>query len=671
MFNSLQYIIVYMSNIEDIIYNKITSIKLNSSVNTCTSCTIKIHILPEIELMSVDIPNKINVLLPFGKFKFIIIKTQYHISTNEITLVCKHKSFLMLQSRDYNFFMKSTPKKIIQNICDEYKQNYSKIDFIINEEYELYTQFNETYENFLHRICNENSSNWICNQDDSIQVGSLDSIKEKNDHLFNCISNFIYHKSTYGSLTQLWNYDPDNTNEVKIEKIENAHDLYTNSNIYVPFSTTKMHEYGQKYKDKPSFISGDILFHVPNQIHLGSIIEYNDKDFIISSYEYSESNNIVPCIRFIAQDILDTPTYIYPIIHPIRGYIRTESSETKTKIDDKSRVFVELVLDKKKQMIPVKHIQKFTTEDISSWTLPTENNEVIINFIDNDCNQPIVIGSIYNNTNTVTMDNPETSVVIASVLGKEGNYSTIAINYKKDQECVLIESSGEVKVNSQSNLLICIDGEDTKNALNIEHGDYDIVITKGDMTWTLDKGNISIKCKSLTIESEETDINTEKTINLTAETINLKAEKLVSIESKDITFTSDNITSTASKDIKSEANNISNTAKLDLKNEALNISNKATVDLKNEGLNISNKAQVEIKSEGLMISTKAITALKLEGLMIDINAQVMIKLQAIIADNKGLGMFMINSATIVLPDGTIVSPRALIADGVMRIGIPS
>ena len=107
--------------------------------------------------------------------------------------------------------------------------------------------------------------------------------------------------------------------------------------------------------------------------------------------------------------------------------------------------------------VPV--VQSIAGEKFGVYALPRVGQEVLINFIDNDPDQPIVIGCLYNAKNEApNSEEYLTSISTRSIPnGQEGH--EIRLNDKKDEEEVYVKSQKDLLLNVTNDMSVVVTGE--------------------------------------------------------------------------------------------------------------------------------------------------------------------------------------------------------------------
>lgn len=162
--------------------------------------------------------------------------------------------------------------------------------------------------------------------------------------------------------------------------------------------------------------------------------------------------------------------------------------------------------------------------------IPRIGNEVIVDFLGGDPDQPIITGCVYNADQTVpyTLPDNQTQSGIktrSSLNGTADNYNEIRFEDKKDEEeiCIHAEKDMNVVVENNATLKIGFDKKDAgdqtvdiynhrtvtldqgNDKLQIKKGNRDVMLDTGNHSLTISKGNqtISIDAGSSSMEAAQ------------------------------------------------------------------------------------------------------------------------------------------------------------------------
>jgi type VI secretion system secreted protein VgrG len=201
----------------------------------------------------------------------------------------------------------------------------------------------------------------------------------------------------------------------------------------------------------------------------------------------------------------------------------------------------------------------------SSWgmvAIPRIGQEVIVDFLEGDPDQPIIVGSVYNKENKVPYSLPDNMTQSGfksrSTSGKKDsgepkNFNEIRFEDKKDNEEVFIQAEKDFKRIVKNNDVLQVglqtkdDGDQTIEIYNNrtvtlkdgKEGNDKLTIEKGNREVTIEKGDRTVK-----IKNGSDDLNVKKKITYEAgDEIVLKVgkAKLIMKKSGQITIEGMNI----------------------------------------------------------------------------------------------------------------------------------
>ncbi len=166
-----------------------------------------------------------------------------------------------------------------------------------------------------------------------------------------------------------------------------------------------------------------------------------------------------------------------------------------------------------------------------AFFLPRVGHQVLVSFLGGDPDAPVVVGSLYNNTNMPQIKLPDDKTQSAvrsrsSPQGSAENYNELRFEDKKGEE--------EVTFQAERDFIALIKHDST---LTVKEGNQSITIQKGDQTLTVEKGKYSI--------TVEKDVATEvksghwlTTVKAGDSTTKVSAGKSLLEVAKDITIES-------------------------------------------------------------------------------------------------------------------------------------
>ena len=157
--------------------------------------------------------------------------------------------------------------------------------------------------------------------------------------------------------------------------------------------------------------------------------------------------------------------------------------------------------------------------------IPRLGQEVLVEFLNGDPDQPIITGRVYNAIETTPYALPanQTQSGIKShstKTGKDDNFNELRFEDQKDEEEIYFHAEKDFTqvVENNANIKIGLDKKDkgdqtievhNKRAITVNEGDETIDIKKGNRILTVDKGNQTIEIKvgdrSVDVGGKETD----------------------------------------------------------------------------------------------------------------------------------------------------------------------
>lgn len=340
-----------------------------------------------------------------------------------------------------------------------------------------------------------------------------------------------------------------------------------------------------------------------------------------------------------------------PKIYGTQTAIVVGESDEEIFPDEYGRVKVQFHWDQEgkkdeKSSCWIRVAQMWAAKGWGSMFIPHVGSEVVVSFLEGNPDKPLIIGSVYNATQTVPYKLPgeKTKSTIKTWSAEDGKApNEIRFEDKADkQELYLHAQKDHVILVENDRKLEVIGKEDTKIKLDrttlIEEGNESLTVSKGDRTIEISEGKetytVAKGTRDLTIKDAETHTNeagyTQKVSknyvlkvdgNLEIDvggTISIKAGKSFDTEAgTDMTHTAKmNLTNDAGKDLTNKAKmNLTNDAGMDLTNKAtMNLDNKATMNLTNKGnMNVTNDAGLQLVMKGTMVEMKGSAMAKVDG----------------------------------------------------------
>jgi len=149
--------------------------------------------------------------------------------------------------------------------------------------------------------------------------------------------------------------------------------------------------------------------------------------------------------------------------------------------------------------------------------IPRIGNEVIVDFIDGDPDQPIITGMIYNPDSMPPYALPEHKTrsgikTRSSTKGTADHFNEIRFEDKKGSEEIYIhaETNMNTVVENSQYLEVGVSKNDPGEQKSVIHGDQDLTIKKGNQTVTIEKGDQTIAVvegsRTLTVSQDQKTI---------------------------------------------------------------------------------------------------------------------------------------------------------------------
>jgi type VI secretion system secreted protein VgrG len=295
--------------------------------------------------------------------------------------------------------------------------------------------------------------------------------------------------------------------------------------------------------------------------------------------------------------------------------------------------------------------QMWAGKGFGAMFIPRMGSEVVVSFLDGNPDKPLIIGSVYNATQTIPYKMPgektkSTILTWSSKDGKAGN--EIRFEDKTDKEelylhaqkdhVILVENDRKLEVLGKEDISITKDRTTTilegNETLAVSKGDRTIEVSKGNETYTIAKGT-----RSLTVKDAETHTNKDGFTQKVTKDYVLKVDGDLSIDVKgNITIKAgQKVTTKAGTELLNQAGTgltnkagteLLNKAGTDLTNKAgMNLTNDAGMDLTNKaGMNLTNKATMELTNKASMnLTNDAGLQLVCKGTMVEIKGSAMAK----------------------------------------------
>lgn len=288
----------------------------------------------------------------------------------------------------------------------------------------------------------------------------------------------------------------------------------------------------------------------------------------------------------------------------------------------------------------VRVAQVWAGKSWGTFFIPRVGSEAVISFLEGDPDQPLVIGTLYNATQTVPYAQPgeKTKSTIKTNSSKGGGgFNEIRFEDKKDAEEIFIHAQKDMNIKVENdrtseilnnetstitkNRTITIKEEHDKltvskgnRTVEITEGNETLSVKKGDRLVQVEKGNEThtVKAKrSVTVEEAETHDNKADFTQTVKGDFTLKVDGNLTIDVKGkITIKSgqDMLINSSMKLTEKSGQDMTLKSGMNLKSQAgMNMEHKAGINLKNKaGVNLDNEA-------GAMMKNKASAMQQVDG----------------------------------------------------------
>jgi type VI secretion system secreted protein VgrG len=178
--------------------------------------------------------------------------------------------------------------------------------------------------------------------------------------------------------------------------------------------------------------------------------------------------------------------------------------------------------------------------------IPRIGQEVVVDFIEGDVDEPIIVGSVYNADNMppYTLPDGKTRSGIksrSSLKGSDENYNELRFEDKKGSEQIFVHAEKDLITEVESDETRSIGHDRTTTIQNnetktVKDGDEKITLEKGDQSLTISMGKQTVTIKgdqSLTLEQGDQSVNIQTGNQSTKITVGKsETEALQSIELK-------------------------------------------------------------------------------------------------------------------------------------------
>lgn len=167
-----------------------------------------------------------------------------------------------------------------------------------------------------------------------------------------------------------------------------------------------------------------------------------------------------------------------------------------------------------------------------AFFLPRVGHQVLVSFLGGDPDQPVIVGSLYNDVNMPQIKLPDDKTQSAlrtrsSPKGTAEMYNELRFEDKKDAEQVVFQAQKDfIGVIKHDSTLTVKEGNQT---VTVEKGNQTITVEKGDQSLTITKGKLTITVE----QNHATKVNKgDMTTEVTSGKSSLEASKDVALKSK-------------------------------------------------------------------------------------------------------------------------------------------
>jgi type VI secretion system secreted protein VgrG len=223
--------------------------------------------------------------------------------------------------------------------------------------------------------------------------------------------------------------------------------------------------------------------------------------------------------------------------------------------------------------------------------IPRVGDEVLVHFLEGDPDQPIVIGSVYNEANKplYTLPDEKTkSTIKTKSYPNDPGFNEIRFEDKKGKEEIFVHAEKDQNEVVKNNLTTTVGVDRTATIkkgddkitvekgdriIEVKQGDHKLTVGKGDRTVNVDTGESSlIVNKSIFVESKTAKIFIEAaeqiTLEVGASELVMKKDGSISIEGKNIAIEGSESVSISGGSVTSEAQKDHNIGGVTVRSEA-------------------------------------------------------------------------------------------------------
>jgi len=548
--------------------------------------------------------------------------------------------WLLTLRKNSQVFQQKTLSAILTSIFDDagFSGNYT-LGSLPTDERNYCVQYDETDFDFVQRLLAEQGIHYYFTHNNKSHQLTLHDPNSPYDKATVSKLDFVASRSGEQQLLTKWqpklkvhsaaistvNYDYENTKLVDSGDTKSSNKIANNTKL-------------TQYEFGTNSIKGDMsdLSSKTNKIKLNQIqSDYSSVEaesrvedltlatqFSLSAHPDSKQlgdyaiESIVHTIEASEQSVkyhnnfvcrpISSPSFPLPITKPfingLQSAVVIGGDAGQPQHDVSGRIKVQFYWDKVGGDSPscwIRVAQTMASASLGMQFIPRIGDEVLVSFVNNDPDQPVVIGSVYNSKNKPPYPEVNSSQSgIKTQLGKLAN--EIRFDDKADKEQLYFHAAKDHVIEVENNLTQTVTAEytsTTEKAIAITgKDDYTLAITK----------TLSETAKEISIKADDkiTLAVGGNSIELSSSGITIKCDKLTIKSSGDIAASGANIkvSSTADTKISAGANlKASATAKADIAGTA--------------GVALSSTAQVKISgTAGAELSSSALTKVSSAGI---------------------------------------------------------
>ena len=246
---------------------------------------------------------------------------------------------------------------------------------------------------------------------------------------------------------------------------------------------------------------------------------------------YEGSYELQPVARPFRAPIV-TPR---PLVHgPQTALVvaRTGSKGEEIDVDEEGRIFVQFHWnrDKDRYSLPVRVAQSWSGKQWGWQIIPRVGQEVVVEFLEGDPDQPLVVGTVYNKDYRYPYALPANKTMSgvksrSTKTGSPSDYNELVFEDKKNEENIRMNAQRlhEVTVRMKETRTIGVDNKDSEVALDttIEHGHEKRTLKHGDRATLLQKGDDNLKLEmgdhNVKLELGDQNVDVAKNISIKAD----------------------------------------------------------------------------------------------------------------------------------------------------------